>query len=50
MPIDPEVLLSKKLEEVESSWSQERVLLYNIAVGANDNPLNEGDLGIISFY
>ena len=44
MPIDPKVLLSKKLEEVESSWSQERVLLYNIAVGANDNPLNEGDL------
>ena len=44
MPIDPEILLSKELEEVESSWNQERVLLYNIAVGANDNPLNEGDL------
>ena len=44
MPIEPEILLSKELEEVESSWNQERVLLYNIAVGANDNPLNEGDL------
>ena len=44
MPIDPEILLGKELDKVESSWSQERVLLYNIAVGANDNPLNKGDL------
>ena len=44
MPIDPEILLGKELDKVESSWSQERVLLYNIAVGANDNPLNERDL------
>lgn len=44
MPIDPEILLNKELEDVESSWSQERVLLYNIAVGANSDPLNESDL------
>ena len=44
MPINPEILLNKELEDVESSWNQERVLLYNIAVGANSDPLNESDL------
>ena len=33
MPINPEILLNKELEEVKGSWSEERVILYNIAVG-----------------
>ena len=44
MPIDPKILLNKKLEEVESSWDEQRVLLYNLAVGSNSDPMNESDL------
>ena len=44
MPIDPEILLNKELEAVESSWEENRVLLYNIAVGANNDPMDKSDL------
>ena len=44
MPINPEILLNKELEEVEGSWSEERVILYNIAVGSSQDPLNKSDL------
>ena len=44
MPIDPEKLLNKELEAVESSWEENRVLLYNIAVGANNDPMDKCDL------
>ena len=44
MPINPDILLNKELEEVEGSWSEERVILYNIAVGSSQDPLNKSDL------
>ena len=44
MPIDPEILLKKELDEVEGSWTEERVILYNIAVGSSQDPLNKSDL------
>ena len=44
MPIDPELLINKELEAVESSWEEDRVLLYNIAVGANNDPMDKSDL------
>ena len=44
MPIDPEILLKKELDEVEGSWTEERVILYNIAVGSSEDPLNKSDL------
>ena len=44
MPINPEILLNKELEEVKGSWSEERVILYNIAVGSSQDPLNKSDL------
>ena len=34
MPINPDILLNKDLEEVEGYWSEERIILYNIAVGS----------------
>jgi len=44
MTIDPEILLNKQLEEVESSWDEQRVLLYNLSVGGSSDPTNESDL------
>ena len=44
MPINPDILMNKDLEEVEGSWSEERVILYNIAVGSSQDPMNKSDL------
>ena len=44
MPIDPKILLNKTFKEVESSWDEQRVLLYNLAVGSSEDPMNESDL------
>ena len=44
MPINPDILLNKDLEEVEGYWSEERIILYNIAVGSSQDPMNKSDL------
>ena len=44
MPINPDMLLNKDLEEVEGYWSEERIILYNIAVGSSQDPMNKSDL------
>ena len=44
MPINPDILLNKDLEEVEGHWSEERVILYNLAVGSSQDPMNKSDL------
>ena len=42
MPINPDILLNKNLEEVEGYWSEERIILYNIAVGSSQSKQSLG--------
>ena len=44
MPINLDVALGAELEPVEFSWSSSDVQLYNLALGAGADPMNEREL------
>ena len=44
MPIDLDVALGAELEPVEFSWSSSDVQLYNLALGAGADPMDEREL------
>ncbi|NMO00960.1 3-alpha,7-alpha,12-alpha-trihydroxy-5-beta-cholest-24-enoyl-CoA hydratase [Gordonia sp. TBRC 11910] len=47
MPIDPSIAVGAELPEVSFSWTASDVALYNLAVGAAADPMNEAALDYI---
>jgi acyl dehydratase len=44
MPVDPERLLALEFPEIECVWSERECLLYAVATGFGQNPLDEREL------
>lgn len=44
MPIDPNKALGHVLDELDSSWGQDDVILYHLGIGAGRDPVDPGEL------
>ena len=47
MPINPDIAIGADIGEQSYSWSASDVALYNLAVGAAADPMDEAGLGYI---
>jgi acyl dehydratase len=44
MPVDPELAVGALTGEVTTSWDEERIILYHLALGAGRDPIAPGEL------